>query len=82
MSLQQEVRPGFGLSTGFYHTDFHNTQVAVNTALSASSFDFFCLPVPGLTGARKEYYNGGELALNWRFRQSGLLAGASRWASR
>jgi hypothetical protein len=118
VSLQQEVRPGFGLSAGFYHTDFHNTQIAVNTALSAASFDYYCVtaptdprlgessgaqvcgntnvnfaskaipqnvvwfrpedaPVPGLTdaGKRKEYYNGGDLSVNWRFHTSGLLAG-------
>ena len=46
VSVQQEVAPGFGVMAGFYHTDFHNTQVAVNTALNASSFDSFCLAAP------------------------------------
>lgn len=116
VALQQEMAPGFGLAVGFYHTDFNNTQIAVNTALSASSFDVFCLPaptdarlgdasgtqvcgntnvnfaskaivpstvwfrvedapVPGLSGNRTEVYNGADVAMNWRFKQAGLLAG-------
>jgi hypothetical protein len=46
VSMQQELRPGFALQAGFYHTDFHNSQIAVNTALGASSFDFFCVQAP------------------------------------
>jgi carboxypeptidase family protein len=46
VAVQQELRPSFGVQAGFYHTDFHNSQVAVNTALSASSFDYFCVPAP------------------------------------
>jgi hypothetical protein len=116
VAVQHELLPGFGIQGGFYRTDFRNTQVVVNTALSASSFDTYCLPaptdarlgevsgqsvcgffngtfaakpivannvwfrdsdtgIPGLTGRRKETYNGGDVALNWRFKGSGLLSG-------
>lgn len=116
VSVQQEVRPGFGVQAGFYHTAFHNTQIAVNAALTASAFDAFCLPapadprlgaasggqvcgntnvnfaskaipartvwyrvedapIPGLSGGRQEAFNGGEISLNWRFRESGLISG-------
>jgi hypothetical protein len=116
VAAQQELRGGFALQAGFYHTAFHNTQVAVNTALTASSFDFYCVPaptdsrlgsisgqqvcgntnvnfaskavvantvwfrpedvpIPGFSGERKEFYNGGDLGLNWRFKGSGLLSG-------
>ena len=45
-SVQHEVRPGFGVTVGYYHTEFHNGQIAVNTALSASDFDSFCVAAP------------------------------------
>jgi carboxypeptidase family protein len=46
VSVQQEVRPGFAVSAGFYHTDWQNGSVAVNTALSASDFDAYCITAP------------------------------------
>ena len=46
VNLQHEVRPGFGVSFGYYHTEFHNTQIRVNTALSASDFDTYCVTAP------------------------------------
>ncbi len=116
VSFQQEVAAGFGVAAGFYHTDFNNTQIAVNTALGASAFSQYCVnaptdarlgaasgqqvcgnysqtfetkavlpttvwyrvedaPIAGLSGARTERYNGGDIALNWRFKNTGLLAG-------
>lgn len=116
ISFQQEVASGFGIAAGFYHTDFNNTQIAVNTALTASAFTPFCVtaptdprigpasgtqvcgnynqtfatkavlpttvwyrvedaPIPGLEGARTEVYNGGDVAMNWRFKGTGLLSG-------
>lgn len=45
-SLQHELRPGFGVSVGYYHTEFHNGQIQVNTALSASDFNYFCVTAP------------------------------------
>ena len=62
VSVQQEVRAGFGVSAGFYHTDFHNPQIAVNTALNAGSFDTFCLPAP--TDVRLGAVSGGQVCGN------------------
>jgi hypothetical protein len=116
VSVQQEVAAGFGVAAGFYHTEFHNTQVAVNTALTAASFNRYCVTAPtdprigpasgtqvcglydptfaaktvvpntvwfrvedagiaGLSGGRKDFYNGGDVAMNWRFKGAGLLSG-------
>ncbi|HEV3060528.1 MAG TPA: TonB-dependent receptor [Vicinamibacterales bacterium] len=46
VSLQHELRAGFAVAAGFYHTAFHNTQIAVNTALTASSFNTYCVTAP------------------------------------
>ena len=116
ISMQQELAAGFGLMGGFYHTSFHNAQIAVNTALGASAFNSYCVtaptdprlgpasgsqvcgnidqtfaaksvlpttvwyrvedaPIPGLSGARTEVYNGADFAMNWRFKGNGLLSG-------
>ena len=61
-SLQHEVRPGFGLTFGYYHTEFHNGQIAVNTALSATDFDFFCVTAP--TDTRLGSASGSEVCGN------------------
>ena len=45
-SLQHEVRPGFGVTVGYYHTEFHNGQIALNTALGASDFNYYCVTAP------------------------------------
>jgi hypothetical protein len=114
LSAQQEIRAGWAVSAGFYHTDWQNGQVAVNTAVAATDFDSYCITAPsdsrlgnvsgqqvcgltnvnfaqkstapktvwmrpqdvaGLSGQRTDVYNGFDLSMNTRFRQSGVLAG-------
>ena len=62
VALQQEVRPGFGVSIGYYHTEFHNGQIAVDTALGASDFNSYCVPVP--TDARLGSASGQQVCGN------------------
>ena len=38
--------------------------------------------MPGFSGQRRRLYNGGDIAMNLRFKQSGLLSGGFAWASR
>jgi hypothetical protein len=46
VSMQHEVRPGFGVTIGYFHTDWQNGQVAVNTALKPSDVSLFCITAP------------------------------------
>ena len=62
VSVQQEVASGFGVMAGFYHTDFHNTQIAMNTALSASAFNSYCVTAP--TDARLGAASGTQVCGN------------------
>ena len=46
LALQHEVLPGLGVSVGYYHTAFHNQQVRVDTSVSASDFNTYCVATP------------------------------------
>jgi hypothetical protein len=61
-SVQHEVRPGFGVNVGYYHTEFHNGQIQVDTALTPSDFDYYCVTVP--TDARLGSASGQQACGN------------------
>jgi hypothetical protein len=46
ISLQQELRPGFGMSVGFFHTDWQNGQISVSSVYKASDINLFCITAP------------------------------------
>jgi len=46
VALQHELKPGLGVSVGYYHTAFHNQQVRVDTSLNSADFDSYCLQAP------------------------------------
>ena len=46
VALQHELRPGFGLTVGYYRTDWRNQQAIVNNAVSPSDFTPFCVDAP------------------------------------
>ncbi len=62
ISMQQELAAGFGVMGGFYHTSFHNAQIAVNTALGASAFNSYCVTAP--TDARLGPASGSQVCGN------------------
>jgi hypothetical protein len=59
LALQHELRPGFGVTVGYYRTDWRNQQAIVNNALSPSDFTSFCLTAP--TDARLGGVSGGQV---------------------
>ncbi len=114
--VQHELRPGLGVNVGYFHTEFRNQQVQVNTALSAADFNSYCVtaptdtrlgsasgqqicgnydqtlasltrqpsttwfrlqdvPIAGLTGRPKEYFDGVDFSMNWRYGKGALLSG-------
>ncbi|MGE0392044.1 MAG: carboxypeptidase regulatory-like domain-containing protein [Vicinamibacterales bacterium] len=116
LAVQHELMPNFGVSAGYYHTEFRNQQIQVNTALTAADFNTYCVtaptdtriggasgqevcglynqtlaslttapqnvwyrigdaPVPGLSGTPKEYFDGVELSMNYRYGKGALLSG-------
>jgi len=44
--LQQELRPGTGLTVGYYRTSFGNSMVLQDLARSPSDYDPFCITAP------------------------------------
>jgi hypothetical protein len=44
--LQQELRPGVGLTVGYYRSSFDNNTVTQNLAAGVSDYDEFCVTVP------------------------------------
>jgi hypothetical protein len=46
VALQHELRPGFGVTVGYYRTDWRNQQAIVNNAVSPSDFTPFCVDAP------------------------------------
>ena len=45
-AVQHELRPGFGLTVGYYRTDWRNQQAIVNNALTPADYTPFCLTAP------------------------------------
>jgi hypothetical protein len=46
LAVQHELRAGTSLTLGYYHTDWHNQQATVNTAVTPSSFTPYCITAP------------------------------------
>ena len=57
--MQHELRPGFGLTVGYYRTDWKNQQAIINNALSPSDYTPFCLTAP--TDARLDDVSGQQV---------------------
>jgi hypothetical protein len=56
VSLQQEVRPGLGLTLGYYRTDWRNQLATVNTLVTPSDFTQYCITAP--TDPRLAQFSG------------------------
>lgn len=59
LGVQHELRPGLGVAAGYYRTSFGNMQMQMNTALTASSYDTFCVNAP--TDARLGVASGQQV---------------------
>src|SRR5262249_53868528 len=59
VGVQQEIRPNFGASVAFYHTDFHNAQIAVSDVYKPSDINLFCITAP--TDARLGPVSGTQV---------------------
>ena len=46
VSIQHELRPGFGVNAAYYRTWFGNFRTTDNTLVAPSDFDTFCITVP------------------------------------
>ncbi len=46
VTLQHELRPGIGLSAGYFHTSYSNFNVTDNLAVSPANYDAFCVTLP------------------------------------
>jgi hypothetical protein len=46
VSIQHELRPGFGLNVGYFRTSFGNFRVTDNRTLTPADYDPFCITVP------------------------------------
>jgi hypothetical protein len=46
LSLQHELRPGLGLTVGYFRASYDNFIVTSNTAVSPSDFDSYCVTAP------------------------------------
>ncbi|MEQ1898420.1 MAG: TonB-dependent receptor [Vicinamibacterales bacterium] len=59
VGLQHELRPGLGVSAGYYRTSFGNMQMQMNTALTAGSYNTYCMNAP--TDARLGESSGQQV---------------------
>jgi hypothetical protein len=67
MAIQHELRPGLGVSVGYYHTAFHNQQVRVDTSLSASDSTSHSAPGrPDQPGAECEVLSDADSEVSTR----------------
>jgi hypothetical protein len=46
VAVQQQLRPGLGVSVGYYRTDWRNQLATVNTAVSPSDYTQYCVTAP------------------------------------
>ena len=46
VTLQHELRPGFGLNIGYYRTSWGNPHVLANAAVTPADFDPYCITAP------------------------------------
>ena len=49
VSLQHELRPGFGLMIGYFRTSYGNIQVTDNLAVTPADYDTYCVTAPSDT---------------------------------
>ncbi|MEQ1761191.1 MAG: hypothetical protein ABL986_23020, partial [Vicinamibacterales bacterium] len=59
VSLQQQLRPGFGINVGYFHTVNANITVTDNRAVTPSDYDQYCVTAP--TDARLGDVSGKQL---------------------
>jgi hypothetical protein len=59
ITLQQQLRPGFGINVGYFHTFNANITVTDNRAVSPSDFDPYCVTAP--TDSRLGSVSGQQL---------------------
>jgi carboxypeptidase family protein len=46
VSVQQELRPGVGLTVGYYRTSYQNLRVTQNSAVPSNAYDPYCITLP------------------------------------
>lgn len=59
VAVQHEIRPGFGVTVGYYRTDWKNQQAFVNRAVTPGNFTSYCTAAP--TDARLGGVSGQQV---------------------
>lgn len=59
IQYQQQLRPGVGVTVGWYRTWYGNLTVTQNTAVPANQYGTFCITAP--TDSRVSALNGGQI---------------------
>jgi hypothetical protein len=49
VSVQHELRPGFGMTVGYFRTSYGNIQVTDNLAVTPADYDTYCVTAPSDT---------------------------------
>src|SRR5262249_21686690 len=57
--VQHELRPGLGVSVGYFHTQWANMSVTRNTRLTPADYTRYCITAP--TDARLDAYSGKRI---------------------
>lgn len=73
VALQQELRPGLGVSVGYYHTEWKNMLVYRNTRATAADFSSYCVTAP--TDARLGATSGQSICGFYELTAAGVAKG-------
>jgi hypothetical protein len=75
LQLQQELRPGLGVSVGYFHTEWKNMLAYRNTRVTAADFSTYCAQAP--TDARLGATSGQEICGFYELTPTGIAKGAA-----
>ena len=75
VQLQQELRPGFGVAVGYFHTQWGNMSVTRNTRVDASDYTRYCITAP--TDSRIGATAGQQICGYYDITPAGLAKGAA-----